>query len=229
VPAADLRERAVRDGRKESICVAGYILWVRTCSDCELELEETADRVPCPACGSTRQTIHVTATCAMGIGSAYATSVGIGYGPARPWQQKWRDVEQELAALEAVYAKDALSNELVRRQVDSFFDECRKVADWLKRNAGRAEAMEYVNTDFDLQLCDGMAQTDKHHTRTAGRDPDPITARVAWVYSGSGVRAEIEWSRKSGASGTVDALDLARRCTAAWKRFFQRHNLDPAI
>jgi hypothetical protein len=57
--------------------------------------------------------------------------------------------------------------------------------------------------------------------------PAVVTARVTWVHDG-GVRAEIGWTRPSGANGTEDALDLARRCVSAWERFFQQHALDPA-
>ncbi|PWK41665.1 hypothetical protein [Actinoplanes xinjiangensis] len=129
--------------------------------------------------------------------------------------------------LEDLYSRDGASNEDVRREVEEFFKSCRELADWLSEHAGKRDAMTYVNSDPDLVLCNGMTQTIKHHTRRPGRDPDPITARVSWVHGG-GVRAEIEWSRPSGPRGTEDALDLARRCAAAWTRFFQQHRLDPS-
>lgn len=154
-------------------------------------------------------------------------SASVGYNPVRPWQQKWRDIEGGLAVLEDLYTRDDANNEDARRAVEDFFKDCRELADWLKEQAGKPEAMVFVNTDPDLMLCDGMAQTIKHHTRSSQRNPDPLTVRVAWVHTGP-IRVEIEWSRPSGATGTEDALGLARRCAAAWQSFFQQHNLDPA-
>ncbi len=66
------------------------------------------------------------------------------------------------------------------------------MADWLTNQAGESQAMSYVNTDAHLKLCDAMAQTTKHHTRTSGRNPDPITAWIATVHGGKCVRAKIE-------------------------------------
>ena len=101
------------------------------------------------------------------------------------------------------------------------------MADWLKQSANRPEAISYVNTDSDLELCDGMAQTTKQHSRKPTKvNPDPTTARVTRVDRDFGVTAEIAWSSHRGRTGTDDALDLARRCMAAWG-ILQRYNLDP--
>ena len=170
----------------------------------------------------------VQATAALAAVTAFDASVSVGYNPDRPWQQKWRDVQNGLSGIEQVYAAADINDEVIRRQVEDFFKGCREMADWVKEQAGKPEAMAYVNSDPDLVICDGMAQTVKHHTRRPQRDPDPLTARVARVHGGGGVRVEIDWSRPSGASGTEDALDLARRCVAAWESFFQQNNLDPA-
>ena len=176
-------------------------------------------------CGGLRRDAVVHAQTALAVVAALNASVSIGYDPDRPWPQKWRDVKHGLDVLEAMYAQNDLDNDVVRRQVEDFFKDCRELADWLKQQAGKPQAMSYVHTDSDLKLCDGMAQTIKHHTRTpTSWNPDPITAWIATVYGGKG-----EWSSVSGANGTEDALRLARRCVAAWQRFFQREGLDPAI
>lgn len=166
------------------------------------------------------------ASAALAAVATLTAHLSVGYNPVRPWQQKWQDVEIGLRVLEAFYARDDANNEDVRREVEDFFKACRELADWLEQHAGKPEAMTYVNSDPDLMICDGMAQTIKHHTRNSTRR-DPITARVSWVRGGP-LRAEIEWTRPSGARGTEDALDLARRCVAAWEQFFRQHGLDPA-
>jgi hypothetical protein len=81
-----------------------------------------------------------------------------------------------------------------------------------------------------LRLCDGLAQTIKHHTRNrkpSPKDRDPITARISHVRSGFGVTAQIEWCSFSGLSGSEDAYDLARRCVAGWEQFFKQEGLTP--
>jgi hypothetical protein len=196
--------------------------------DCHANLDDVPVDEPCPSCGGSRRSAEVQAGAALAVVAALDASVSIGYNPDRPWPQKWRDVKHGLEVLEGTYAQNDLDNEVVRRQVEDFFKDCREMADWLNNQAGKPQAMSYVNTDADLNLCDAMAQTTKHHTRTPGRNPDPITAWIATVHGGKGVQAEIEWKTISGSrSGTEDALDLAQRCVAAWKRFFQQHGLDP--
>jgi hypothetical protein len=199
-----------------------------TCPDCGTNLDHTPVEQPCPTCGGVRRNAVVHAAVASGIGVVSAVGISIGYGPNRPWQQKWHDARHGLEELEATYRKDSENNDIVRRRVEDFFRDCRELADWLKQSANRPEAMSYVNTDSDLELCDGMAQTTKHHSRKPTQaNPDPITARITRVDSGFGVKAEIGWSSHRGRSGIEEALDLARRCMAAWRRFFQKYNLDP--
>jgi hypothetical protein len=124
-----------------------------------------------------------------------------------------------------------MSNEPVRRAVEDFFADCRELADWLEENAAVPDAQAFVLADPVLHLCDGMAQTTKHHTRRRppDKDPDPITAQISRIEGGSGVRAEIHWLSVTGKSGDEDALDLAHRCVAAWRRFFAAQGLDPEI
>jgi hypothetical protein len=200
---------------------------VMTCPDCDANLDQTPVGQPCPSCGGDRRSATVYGDAALAAVASFNVSASIGYNPRRPWQQKWRDVISSLDAIQETYRQDDLNNEAVRRQVETFFKDCCELADWLQEQAGNAKALDYVKTDRDLRLCDGMAQTTKHHTRDPNRGRDPITARISRVDGGQGVRAEIEWSTPSGSTGTEDALDLAQRCKSAWERFFQRHGLTP--
>lgn len=200
---------------------------VMSCSDCHANLDETSVGQPCPSCGSGHRSTAVYAEAALVATATLNASASIGYNPLRPWPQKWRDVINGLGVIEATYRQDDLDNEAVRRQVETFFKDCCELADWLQEQAGQSTAMDYLKTDRDLKLCDGMAQTTKHHTRAPRRGRDPITARISRVDGGQGVRAEIQWSTPSGLTGTEDALDLAQRCTSAWERFFRQHGLTP--
>ena len=196
------------------------------CADCEADLEEIPVGESCPSCGGQRRNTVVHAAAALACVATLTATTSIGYNPRRPWPQKWRDVVHGLNELRQSYAQNDLNNEVVRRQVEEFFKGCRELADWLRASAGRGEAMDFVHTNPALKLCDAMAQTTKHHTRHAKPNGDPITAWIARIH-GAGVKAEIEWSAQSGASGVEDALDLAEQCVAAWESFLRVHQLDP--
>jgi hypothetical protein len=164
------------------------------------------------------------------VTATMSATASVGYAPTPAWTRKWRDVLDGLAELEGLYSLPDTSNEPARRAVEVFFARCRELADWLQHNAAvdKADLYDLRSTDPALKICDGMAQTTKHHTRTRDRrNPDPITARVSWFHGGPGVHLDIDWSTASGASGTEDALDLARRCVSSWRAFFAAHGLDP--
>ena len=147
----------------------------------------------------------------------------------RTWQRKWRDLQHELQTLENTYAGKVLNVDELTRQVEYFFKTCRELADWIQEATGQP-AIAYVKSQPALDLCDAVAQTAKHYTRdpSRGRDSDPITAIVVQLYGDeTGIHADIEWTKESGADGVADALDLARRCRDEWRGFFQMHDLDP--
>jgi hypothetical protein len=147
-------------------------------------------------------------------------TVVLGLGDPRPWEQKWRDVLDELQRMERACAREeGQSTDDVRRAVEGFFKTCRELADWLWQNGGLAKpiVMSFVLSDPRLRLADAVAQTTKHHTRTGD---DPITARITEIRSApEGISAKISWSRPSGTSGAEDALDLARKCVQSWQGF----------
>ncbi|MGW2720665.1 hypothetical protein [Streptomyces sp. NPDC001492] len=204
-----------------------YTPTVMSCADCGTNLDETPVGQLRPSCGGDRRSATAYAEAALLVTATFTASATIGYNPVRPWQQKWSDVNTGLDALQVTYQQRDLDNEVVRRQVETFFKDCCELADWLREQAGKPDAMNHVKADPDLKLCDGMAQTTKHHTRARSSRQDPITARICRVHGGQGVRAEIKWSTPSGSTGTEDALDLARRCKSAWERFFAQHGLTP--
>jgi hypothetical protein len=159
---------------------------------------------------------------------AFRPTIAIGYNSPRPWKQKWQDVLNALGEVKSAYtAKEGQGNEDVRRIVEDFIKTCRELADWLwqNTNVNKSTVIGLIRRSPSLRLADAMAQTTKHHTRRSGKD-DPITARITEIRVGpDGARAQISWSRASGANGSEDALDLARRCVKAWRGFFVRRGL----
>jgi hypothetical protein len=203
-----------------------------TCHDCGAGLDDVPVGDPCPKCGSTRRDATVFAPPATAKVVVPTPTIGIGYNPHRPWQQKWQDVQHGLERIESAYdvTQGQYGNEDVRRFVEGFFKDCRELADWLWQDhqstgLNKPTVMAAVMADPHLRLADGLAQTIKHHTRTG---TDPITARITDITIGPGGRyAKIGWSQPSGAKGSEDALDLARRCMDAWRRFLAGRGLKP--
>jgi hypothetical protein len=199
-----------------------------SCPDCGEGLDDVAVGQPCPQCGGLRRDASPIAQTATAHIEAFRPTIGIGYTGPRPWQQKWADVLRALEQLEATYTtKEGQGNEDVRRRVESFFEICRELADWLWQDNGtsldKPTVMGFVLSDSHLRLADAMAQTTKHHTRTGS---DPITARITNILVGpDGASAEIGWSQVSGASGSEDALNLARGYVQAWQSFLKQNGL----
>jgi hypothetical protein len=202
------------------------------CHDCGAGLDDVPVGDPCSKCGSTRRDATVVAHPATAQVVVPTPTIGIGYNPHRPWQEKWQDVEHGLERIESAYdvTQGQYGNEDVRRFVEGFFKDCRELADWLWQDhqstgLNKAIVMGFVMADPALRLADGIAQTTKHHTRTG---TDPITARITDITTGPGGRyAKIGWSRPGGAKGSEDALHLARKCVDAWRRFLAGQGLKP--
>lgn len=202
------------------------------CHDCGEALDDVPVGDPCPGCGSTRRdaTVHAHSITTQVV--VPTPTIGVGYNPHRPWQQKWQDVEHGLQQIETAYdvTQGQYGNEHVRRVVEGFFKDCRELADWLWQDLQSIGLDEptirtFMRSDPDLRLADAIAQTIKHHTRTG---TDPITARITDITIGPGGRhAKIGWSQPSGAKGSEDALDLASKCVGAWRQFLASRGLIP--
>lgn len=139
------------------------------------------------------------------------------------WQRKWRDVLHAHTALADVYQGGPLNSDDFTRRIEIFFKTCRELADWIDEQQPGLNAKDYVNTAGSLKICNGLAQTAKHHTRNHG-----ITAYVAKMYNDqTGTHADVAWTHGSS-SGRLDARKLADDCIAEWQAFFQQHGLDTA-
>jgi hypothetical protein len=105
------------------------------------------------------------------------------------------------------------------------------MGDWLWKDRSRTdltetEVRDFMKNDASLHLCAGMANTDKHRVRDSSK---AITAKIASVTPGpNGTKVLIEWSQGTNAK-TVDALDLARRCVAAWDNYLVKKGLRSPI
>jgi hypothetical protein len=200
----------------------------RTCSDCGRLVEDLTQ--PCLNCGSPRRNAHID------IKEWFAAIDGIvsikaERGADRFWTEKWVTVRKQLERVENACTPASFKDEDdVIRAFDSFFVDCIHLGDWIwnDRRTGftEAEVRAYIKNDPDLTLCRAAANTGKHHTRS---DPK---AKTAWIesidWSPTAIEVSVHWSAGS-ASGTTDALALARRCVDAWDRMLKSKGLSYQI
>jgi hypothetical protein len=141
------------------------------------------------------------------------------------------EIELQLTKLEDYYAnrQPGLYHVELELLVENYFKSCREMADslWQHSAAGLSKrtVMQFVLSESSLKICDGMVQTIKHSKRkptTLNRDP--LTSWIEWFDSAAGM--QIKWENYTGgASGQIDALDLARKCHDAWHNFLQAKGL----
>jgi hypothetical protein len=157
--------------------------------------------------------------------------ISIGYNPDRPWYAQWHNVRQHLHTVEADSRPNAYQgNNPVKRDFENFFTHCFHLGDWLweDKSTGLTEKQvrKFIEKDPALRICAGVANTTKHRTRSQS---NAMTARIASVgFNDKETRVSIDWS-KGPHGGTVDALDLARRCVAAWKGYLKANGLQSPI
>ncbi len=114
----------------------------------------------------------------------------------------------------------------MKRDFENFFTQCFHLGDWLWEDKTTGLTHQQVRTFIDkeaaLRICAGVANTSEHRTRS---QPNAITARIASVgFDGEGTHVTIDWSEGLH-GGTENALDLARRCVAAWDGYLEASGL----
>ena len=199
---------------------------MRSCPDCQTNLDEVPAGDPCPGCGGRSATI--TAGFAEVQVTSPEVSLEITRGNRRPSWEKWRLVHTCLSKLEEGYSPGgaALGNAEVEHRAETFFFECDNFADWLK---GDLEALPGVRkrkverhwqTDPALRKCNDISRTHKHHS------PSGRAARIRSTKIRSGglrVAIEIDWASES--ANKDDALELARECVTSWRKFFAKFGI----
>lgn len=105
---------------------------LRYCPDC-LADQETGEEGPCTDCSSIRVAgvTYNPGTVVPGNGDAYTE-----YGTARPWQEQWYLAKVHFKELMAAYQPGSYRGDAVAKAaVESFFDHCLRVHDWVKGDA----------------------------------------------------------------------------------------------
>jgi hypothetical protein len=112
-----------------------------TCTDCGSELpdslkDEQGDaRTPCPNCGSTARTNHVTALDSVSSTTDAVLELDVTWGKDRPWQEQWRAVLRGLGDLQRAYTgwPDGPADSDGWKQLPiEFCEDCYHLKDWLQ-------------------------------------------------------------------------------------------------
>lgn len=105
------------------------------------------------------------------------------------------------------------------------------MGDWLwedrpSTGLNETQVKLFIENDPSLRVCEGIANTEKHRVR---KKSGAITAKIKGISPGSnGTQVSIEWSQGAN-TYTEDALDLARRCVAAWEGYLVANGLQSPI
>ena len=203
------------------------------CPDCGAKLGGVPTHQPCTSCGGSGRDALVTASIYVGV-VASSPEVEVELDPHRPWYQKWSNTLRALDSLETAYGRaPAGGNVEVDARVERFFSECNDMRDWLKADKVNLpsltdqDVMDHAFGEKGLRVCNGIANTHKHHTVTQGQNP--VTARIQrTTTSDSGASVRIEYSSLlDPILRYVDAQHLARACVASWRLFLEQHRISP--
>jgi hypothetical protein len=202
---------------------------MKTCSDCAEALSELTQ--PCPACGSSSQSAAIQATAAVGVAAAVGPGLSLTFNPDQPWYSQWYKVKQSLTTIEDTCRPESYrGNDPVKHAIENFFTNCLDMGDWLwndpSTGLSQTRVHNFIDNNPNLQICNGMANTTKHRIRKYSEN---ITARIQSVTPGpNGTKVVIEWSQGPN-THIEDALDLARRCVAAWEGYLRANGLQSPI
>lgn len=190
------------------------------CAKCGTALNDMPADQFCPSCGSGERHYRVHLTDTLRVASSI--DLEVSYPLNRSWAEQWADVQASYAALQHAYTSgERIDNHELRRLIKNFFTQCWHMWDWLLHDpttpVTETLLQAFCNGNGPLSLCNAMANTTKHHTRTGG-----TTARVKSVKLGSSVSALIEHSNPPG---QVDALHLATDCMIQWRQFLAANNI----
>ncbi len=76
-----------------------------TCTSCAASRDGLDDDAPCPSCGSTAKTVHVSFHDEVAVSEEFGIKALIE--KQRPWQEKWHEVEAADHAVTEVYSGSA--------------------------------------------------------------------------------------------------------------------------
>ncbi|SEQ81179.1 hypothetical protein [Arthrobacter sp. OV608] len=163
------------------------------CPQCQGELPEKSESGQCPHCGHAWGTLRLG-----GLGTLTSVVTEIGYGVDKSWLEQWGQMERSYKKLQELYAATGAGNQEAQTIVKDFFIHCWHLGDWLSKDKGTSvtwpEIKTLLQSEIDINICNAMANTSKHHTRF----PNETSARVSSLKLHPKFEATIEVSPPSG-------------------------------
>jgi hypothetical protein len=159
--------------------------------------------------------------------------VKITHSTTPGWQTLWAQIDRRMARLRRWYdpAQPRLGNNGdLEDEVDALLTCLNHLADWLKWDDVHLPDITkkivdgYVRNNKPLTICRDYANSFKHHTRSTKYDTDPGYARHFETDSDN-LKASIRYWSKAQVETSVDSLDLAEQCYAAWLQFFTQEGI----
>jgi hypothetical protein len=204
--------------------------WPVTCTTCGASRNGLHDDTPCPSCGSTAKTVHVSFHDEAGVADE---SFGIRalIDKQRPWQEKWHEVEVAYHAVTEVYSGSASGHaEEWKATALSFFRACHELPDAIAGDPSASSATaDNIRTaargDAALTLVADVDNTCKH----GGRDPNKCHAHIGEMSWGSRETPTLTIVREYPDSPVerFDVRDAATAAVQAWRAILSRNGLAP--
>jgi hypothetical protein len=201
--------------------------WPVTCSTCGASRNGLDDGVPCPSCGSTAKTVHVSSHEVIGVTESFGITAL--YEKQRPWREKRQEVEAAHHALTEVYRGSVPGGAEEWKGIAlSFFRACHELPETIAGDStvptqttpriGRAAQRRAV-----LKLVADVDNTRKQ----GGRDPDKCHAHIGEISWGDDDTPTITILRECPDS-RVERFDVRDKATAAmgaWREILSRNGL----
>lgn len=203
--------------------------WPVSCSNCGVSRDSLDDDVPCPSCGSTALTVHVSLHDEVAVTEAFRITAA--YEKERPWQEKWKEAEAAYQAVTEVYGGRALGGgaEEWKSIALSFFRTCHELPEAIVTDSGvPASIKRYVRKAADrnaLRLVADVDNTRKH----VGRDPGKCHAHIGEISWGDHTTPTMTILRECP-NKPVERFDVLGSATAVmdrWRDIFSRRGLVP--
>lgn len=204
--------------------------WPVSCSNCGASRDNLDDGAPCPSCGSTALTVHVSSHDEVAVTESFGITAA--YGKQRPWPEKWKEVETAYHALTEVYRGHAPEGgaEGWKSAALSFFRTCHELPEAILSDSGvsvviKRSVRRAADHSAALRLVADVNNTRKH----GGRDPSKCHAHIGEVSWGDHVTPTMTILRECP-TNPVERFDVLASATAAmdrWRDIFSHGGLVP--
>lgn len=203
--------------------------WPVSCSNYGASRDSLNEDAPCSSCGSTARTVHVSLHDEVAVATE-AFRITAAYEKARPWQEKWKEVESAHQAVTEVYGGRAPGGAEEWKSITlSFFRTCHELPEAIMADSSvplsiRRNVRRVAERNDVLRLVADVDNTRKH----GGRDPGKCHAHIGELTWGDDTNPTVTILRECPLTsaralrrsrfGNGGDGQVARYLFAAWSR-----------